>query len=163
MVLPLNQRSISISIRCTGISAFPCLPQTICTTSMQQMRKPMKHCSAFRDRKSTRLNSSHTVIYPLSLHDALPIFYQMYRDLGIPLLATNDLHYVDATDAQAHETLLCVQRSEEHTSELQSHSDLPSFPTRRSSDLLSDVPGSRHSLACHKRSALRRCNRCASP
>src|SRR5947207_2383959 len=27
-----------------------------------------------RDRKSTRLNSSHTVIYTLSLHDALPIF-----------------------------------------------------------------------------------------
>src|SRR5476649_2451398 len=27
-------------------------------------------------------------------------------------------------------------RSEEHTSELQSHSDLHSFPTRRSSDLL---------------------------
>src|SRR5260221_692057 len=27
-------------------------------------------------------------------------------------------------------------RSEEHTSELQSHSDLPSFPTRRSSDLI---------------------------
>src|SRR5947207_2918033 len=27
-------------------------------------------------------------------------------------------------------------RSEEHTSELQSHSDLPSFPTRRSSDLV---------------------------
>src|SRR5438034_701285 len=26
------------------------------------------------DRKSTRLNSSHTVIYPLSLHDALPIY-----------------------------------------------------------------------------------------
>src|SRR5215211_4776254 len=28
-----------------------------------------------------------------------------------------------------------VARSEEHTSELQSHSDLHSFPTRRSSDL----------------------------
>src|SRR5215218_4461309 len=28
-----------------------------------------------------------------------------------------------------------THRSEEHTSELQSHSDLPSFPTRRSSDL----------------------------
>src|SRR5436190_1616712 len=27
-----------------------------------------------RDRKSTRLNSSHTVIYTLSLHDALPIW-----------------------------------------------------------------------------------------
>src|SRR5882672_5196378 len=29
----------------------------------------------------------------------------------------------------------CKRRSEEHTSELQSHSDLHSFPTRRSSDL----------------------------
>src|SRR5437588_637670 len=29
--------------------------------------------AALRDRKSTRLNSSHTVIYTLSLHDALPI------------------------------------------------------------------------------------------
>src|SRR5579875_1886941 len=32
-------------------------------------------------------------------------------------------------------------RSEEHTSELQSHSDLHSFPTRRSSDLLMPVKG----------------------
>src|SRR5499427_304920 len=34
------------------------------------------------DRKSTRLNSSHTVIYTLSLHDALPICGE--RALGLP-------------------------------------------------------------------------------
>src|SRR5215218_8821970 len=34
-----------------------------------------------RDRKSTRLNSSHTVIYTLSLHDALPIFGGLLIDL----------------------------------------------------------------------------------
>src|SRR6476646_9778936 len=34
-------------------------------------------------------------------------------------------------------------RSEEHTSELQSHSDLHSFPTRRSSDLRRGLPGRR--------------------
>src|SRR5947207_1669548 len=34
-------------------------------------------------------------------------------------------------------------RSEEHTSELQSHSDLHSFPTRRSSDLAQTRPGKR--------------------
>src|SRR5947207_384773 len=34
------------------------------------------------DRKSTRLNSSHTVISPLSLHDALPIYPPLYR-LGV--------------------------------------------------------------------------------
>ena len=31
------------------------------------------------------------------------------RDLGLPLLATNDLHYTNASDAEAHEVLLCVQ------------------------------------------------------
>ena len=31
------------------------------------------------------------------------------RDLDLPLLATNDLHYTHAEDADAHEVLLCVQ------------------------------------------------------
>jgi DNA polymerase-3 subunit alpha len=31
------------------------------------------------------------------------------RDLGIPLLATNDLHYTRKQDARAHEVLLCIQ------------------------------------------------------
>jgi DNA polymerase-3 subunit alpha len=31
------------------------------------------------------------------------------RDLGLPLLATNDLHYTYPKDAEAHEVLLCVQ------------------------------------------------------
>jgi DNA polymerase-3 subunit alpha len=35
--------------------------------------------------------------------------YRMHKELGIPLLATNDLHYVDAHDARVHEVLLCVQ------------------------------------------------------
>src|SRR5947207_2723286 len=36
-----------------------------------------------------------------------------------------------------------IMRSEEHTSELQSHSDLHSFPTRRSSDLSMSEPEAR--------------------
>ncbi len=31
------------------------------------------------------------------------------KDLGLPLLATNDLHYTGSGDAQAHAALLCVQ------------------------------------------------------
>ena len=31
------------------------------------------------------------------------------KDLGIPLVATNDLHYVHEQDAEAHSALLCVQ------------------------------------------------------
>jgi len=35
--------------------------------------------------------------------------YKMERDLDIPLIATNDSHYVAADDSRAHEILLCVQ------------------------------------------------------
>src|SRR5476649_104678 len=57
-------------------------------------------CSS-SDRKSTRLNSSHTVIYTLSLHDALPICLcstlitvtvQKSREIGLmKALGANDL------------------------------------------------------------------------
>ncbi len=35
--------------------------------------------------------------------------FKMERELGIPLIATNDSHYVGADDSRAHEILLCVQ------------------------------------------------------
>ncbi len=34
---------------------------------------------------------------------------RLSKDLGLPLVATNDLHYTHAHDASAHEILLCVQ------------------------------------------------------
>jgi DNA polymerase III subunit alpha len=37
------------------------------------------------------------------------MLYQMHKDLQIPMVATNDLHYVDAADAGSHDVLLCVQ------------------------------------------------------
>src|SRR5882672_10686620 len=55
-----------------------------CVTAI---RLPMRRSSRDRrssnivcgtiDRKSTRLNSSHTEIYTLSLHDALPIYVEV--------------------------------------------------------------------------------------
>src|SRR5215211_1644392 len=91
--------------------------------------------SQAEDRKSTRLNSSHTVIYTLSLHDALPIFRTL-----IDAHVHSDMfrrRYADVYhgDERWRSIEVTGGRSEEHTSELQSHSDLHSFPTRRSSDL----------------------------
>lgn len=37
------------------------------------------------------------------------MLYQMHKDLHIPLVATNDLHYVGADDHSSHDVLLCVQ------------------------------------------------------
>src|SRR5215211_968245 len=106
-------------------------------TSLKASVGPWKSSSTKRlsDRKSTRLNSSHTVIYPLSLHDALPISARLQGVIH-ELRQEPHRHVLEgerrAVEKLEHEE---VVRSEEHTSELQSHSDLPSFPTRRSSDL----------------------------
>jgi DNA polymerase-3 subunit alpha len=35
--------------------------------------------------------------------------FRLERDLDIPLIATNDSHYIEDQDARAHEVLLCVQ------------------------------------------------------
>src|SRR5476649_2446724 len=88
-----------------------------------------------RDRKSTRLNSSHTVIYTLSLHDALPIFPPAGVVVVLGDLVEAKLLVVVGADPLRRVDGALLERSEEHTSELQSHSDLHSFPTRRSSDL----------------------------
>src|SRR3712207_2059589 len=38
-----------------------------------------------------------------------PALMAIAKDLGIPLLATNDLHYTHKEDAAAHDALLCIQ------------------------------------------------------
>ncbi len=37
------------------------------------------------------------------------MLYQMHQEMQIPMVVTNDLHYVDASDADSHDVLLCVQ------------------------------------------------------
>src|ERR1044072_254096 len=87
------------------------------------------------DRKSTRLNSSHTEIYTLSLHDALPISSAAGTTRARVMLTTAAT--ADSISRNVARRVRCTGgfRSEEHTAELQSHRDLHSFPTRRSSDL----------------------------
>src|ERR1035437_8838836 len=87
------------------------------------------------DRQSTRLNYSHTEIYTLSLHDALPIFHVFYSPFcpvhhGYAITGS----YRRIGGSTVH-LAISTGRSAEHTAELQSHRDLHSFPTRRSSDL----------------------------
>src|SRR5262252_433410 len=88
-----------------------------------------------QDRKSTRLNSSHTVIYTLSLHDALPIFPAETVDDALVADRYRRRIFLEQRVNAPSASPPAHARSEEHTSELQSHRDLHSFPTRRSSDL----------------------------
>src|SRR5215211_6205026 len=92
-----------------------------------------------RDRKSTRLNSSHTEIYTLSLHDALPIAPPRYSPSAETASKLIPVPKSTTTQAPPKRSYAATARSEEHTSELQSHRDLHSFPTRRSSDRAAEV------------------------
>ena len=37
------------------------------------------------------------------------LLFRMHKDLHIPMVATNDLHYIEAEDSGSHDVLLCVQ------------------------------------------------------
>lgn len=39
----------------------------------------------------------------------LPLMKQLHEETGIPFVATNDVHYVNQSDAEAHDVLLCIQ------------------------------------------------------
>jgi DNA polymerase III subunit alpha len=39
----------------------------------------------------------------------LPALYRLSSDTGLPLVATNDAHYLERIDARAHEIMLCIQ------------------------------------------------------
>src|SRR5437667_4704208 len=69
-------------------------------------------------------DTATTEIYTLSLHDALPISTAL--DGSVPMIARQVFDtLVQYTDSSDVEPALAVQwRSEEHTSELQSHHDL---------------------------------------
>jgi len=43
--------------------------------------------------------------------------YDLHRELGVPIVATNDLHYVAAEDADSHDVLLCVQTGKQRSEE----------------------------------------------
>lgn len=44
--------------------------------------------------------------------EVLPKLIQLSKDLSIPLVATNDIHYLSREDAQAREILICLQTNE---------------------------------------------------
>ncbi len=42
-------------------------------------------------------------------HTVNPYLIELGKEVGIPLVATNDLHYTSRQDAEAHDVLLCIQ------------------------------------------------------
>ena len=58
-----------------------------------------------RDNTYVELQNGHLDIQQ-PVFQALP---GLAQKRGLPLVATGDVHYLDATDAYPHEALLCIQ------------------------------------------------------
>src|SRR5437773_8586255 len=76
------------------------------------------------------MDTTHSSTHTLSLHDALPIFDSIRPDTSRRPLTKADSARLDSAKVKelikwaAEDSVMTALRSEEHTSELQSHHDL---------------------------------------
>jgi DNA polymerase-3 subunit alpha len=57
----------------------------------------------------------------------LPLLYRLASESGMPLVATNDAHYIQRDDARAHEILLCIQTGKTMSDDKRMKWDRPDF------------------------------------
>src|SRR3954465_9443448 len=57
----------------------------------------------------------------------VPVVNQLSQETGIPLVATNDSHYLRRDDARAHEILMCIQTGKTMSDPAHMHWDHPDF------------------------------------
>ena len=82
------------------------VPHHIMNGDMEQARYvASKFREIFGDRYYLELQD-HQLSKQKAVNEQL---VRMARELNIPLVATNDVHYLDAKDADPHQVLLCVQ------------------------------------------------------
>lgn len=95
----------------------------------------------FKDRFYVELQKHEGVA---ELKDLIPKQVKLARALNLPLVATNDVHYVEASDAEAQDALLCVQTRKLMSDENRmSMIDSPDFylrTTKEMVELFSDYP-----------------------
>jgi DNA polymerase III subunit alpha len=64
-----------------------------------------EYLKIFGDRYYLEIQDNHIPVQ----NKCNQMLKELGKDLGIPLLATNDCHYLTREDARAHEVLLCIQ------------------------------------------------------
>ncbi len=93
------------------IAMSGCLKGEVCYTAVREQYDTTK--SVVREYQSIFGEDN----YYLELHrhgipdqdKANEFLVQMHKEWSVPLVATNDFHYVDKTDADSHDALMCIQ------------------------------------------------------
>jgi DNA polymerase III subunit alpha len=99
--------------RAEGLIAFTgCLAGEVCRLLLaEQERRAREVAATYRDLFGP--NSFYVELQDHGLPEQRkvnPLLVKLARDLGLPLVATNDTHYTDKPHARAHDVLLCIQQ-----------------------------------------------------
>jgi DNA polymerase-3 subunit alpha len=66
----------------------------------------------------------------------LPDVVRLARETGIPLVATNDTHYLHREDARSHEVMLCIQTGKTMDDPSRMHWDSPAFYLKSRAEMM---------------------------
>ena len=76
-----------------------------------------------------------------------PGLIALAEETGLPLVATGDVHYLDADDAVAHEALLCIQSGDTLKNPNHWKFDTNEFFFKTPEEMAGDFPGLEHAMA----------------
>ena len=80
-------------------------------------------------------------------HEINPQLIALARETGLPLVATGDVHYLDAEDAFAHEALLCIQSGDTLKNPSHWRFDTNEFFFKTAEEMAGDFPGLEDAMA----------------
>ncbi len=72
---------------------------------------------------------------------------ELGRELGLPLVATNDCHYLSVDQAEAHDVLLCIQTGTKITDENRLRFTTQEFYFKSPQEMASQLPGLEEAIA----------------
>ena len=80
-------------------------------------------------------------------HEINPQLIALAKETGLPLVATGDVHYLDAEDAFAHEALLCIQSGDTLKNPAHWKFDTNEFFFKTPEEMALDFPGLEDAMA----------------
>ncbi len=97
----------------------------------------------FKDRYFIEVMNNDVEIQRLQLENAV----EMANRMGLPLVATSDTHYVDPTDAEAQDIMLCINTGRFRTDTSRMKMENDQFFLRSPEQMYEKFPGLEHAVA----------------
>ncbi|OQX65881.1 MAG: DNA polymerase III subunit alpha [Desulfococcus sp. 4484_242] len=135
-----NAGLIALSACMKGI-----IPYCIGSGNMEKAREMARQMTAIFDHDRFYLEvQANNLPEQIQLNEALR---ELSKDLSIPLVATNDCHYLDRDDAEAHDILLCIQTGKNIDDEKRLRFSTDEFYFKSRSEMAQALPGFEDAIA----------------